>query len=150
MPTGQLAVPEPTTVVSLDSQKILSRTGEATSIAFPDVQWADNLPKLIQFKTIQSFENANYLAAEEESDSFDSQTKLLVDLRSFYVTPGEMPGIEIEFSAKLMVDGRVAGARIFKATRPTDVKSSQAVARSFNEAFEVLMSELVVWTLGQM
>ena len=147
MPAVQLAVLEPSSVLALDSQKINSQSdGKATAV-FPDAQWSDNLPKLVQSRIVQSFENAGFMTAEEGEDAFDAEAKLLIDIRSFYVTPAT-GGIDIEFSAKVIVDGKVAGAKTFRQTRNTDVTDPNSVIAAFKDGFKASASELVVWTLG--
>lgn len=146
-PAVQLAVTEPTSVLALDTQKIMARTGEKTNAVFPDSQWSDNLPKLVQSRIVQSFENAGFMGAEEGEDAFDADAKLLIDIRSFYVTP-DAKGIELEFSAKLVVDGKIAGAQTFHETRTADTENAAAVVAAFDDAFRKAASELVVWTFG--
>ena len=147
MPAVQLAVTEPTSVLSLDTQKIMARVGEKTNAVFPDSQWSDNLPKLVQSRIVQSFENAGFMGAEEGEDAFDADAKLLLDIRSFYVTP-DAKSIELEISAKLVVDGKIAGARNFHEKRAADVENAAAVVAAFDDAFMKTASELVVWAFG--
>lgn len=147
MPTVQLAVLEPSSVLALDSQKISSQIdGKATAV-FPDAQWSDNLPKLVQSRIVQSFENAGFMNAEEGEDNFDAEAKLLIDIRSFYVMPGS-GGVDIEISAKVVVDGKVAGAKTFRQTRNANVTDANSVIAAFDDGFKATASELVVWTLG--
>src|SRR5690606_4068022 len=87
MPDLQLVIAQPTAVLALDSQKILSEAGSKTSQVLPEAQWGDNLPKLVMRKMVQSFENAKFDKVETEDDAFDSDAKLLIDIRSFFVSP---------------------------------------------------------------
>lgn len=149
LPTGdkQLVIAQPTVVLALDSQKILGEAGARTSQVISDAQWSDNLPKLVLRKMLQSFENAKFDKVESEDDAFDSDAKLLIDIRSFYVSP-ETKGIIIEMTGKLLVGGKVVGSNTFRQTRPADLSSIDAVAGAFDEAFKQTASDMVVWTLG--
>ena len=60
---GHLVVPDPSAIILFDSQKILIRNGEGTYTSVNNAQWADNLPKLVQARIVQSFENARQLNA---------------------------------------------------------------------------------------
>ncbi|MFX9604627.1 hypothetical protein ABTP42_19760, partial [Acinetobacter baumannii] len=53
---GQLAIPEPSTVVMFDTQRILVSPAKE-SPEFANAQWADTIPRLLQARLIQSFEN---------------------------------------------------------------------------------------------
>lgn len=57
--SGQLTVPEPSALALFDTQKSLVRPQVEESLAL-DAQWSDSLPKLLQAKIIQSFEDANH------------------------------------------------------------------------------------------
>ncbi|BCJ90513.1 hypothetical protein IZ6_12480 [Terrihabitans soli] len=146
-PDKQLVVAQPTAVLSLDSQKILGEQGAKTAQVLPETQWSDNLPKLVMRKMVQSFENAKYDKVETEDDAFTSDAKLLLDLRSFFVSP-DAKGVVIEMTAKLLVDGKVAGSQTFRQTKPADVTNADAVAGAFDQAFQQSAKEIVVWTLG--
>ena len=59
---SQLVVLEPTVVVALDTQRIIVEVGD--NAGTPDnAQWSDTIPKLLQARIVQSFENSNYLGA---------------------------------------------------------------------------------------
>jgi phospholipid/cholesterol/gamma-HCH transport system substrate-binding protein len=59
---AQLVIPEPTALVVIDAQTILVRPAPAESPAQPAL-WSDSLPKLVQAKLIETFDNAGYLRA---------------------------------------------------------------------------------------
>src|SRR6202007_2512323 len=82
---GQLVLPEPSTVVMLDTQRILfSPANEASD--FANAQWADTIPRLLQARLIQSFENYDIAHAPLRSaDGADVDYQLLIDIREFQV-----------------------------------------------------------------
>ena len=49
-------MPVPTAILLLDTQRILF-TPNKDYAGFSDAQWADSIPKMLQVKLIQSFEN---------------------------------------------------------------------------------------------
>ena len=53
---GQLAIPEPTAVAMLETQRMLFSPAKDYP-GFADVLWADSIPKLLQARLIESFEN---------------------------------------------------------------------------------------------
>jgi len=58
---SQIIIPEPATLVVLDTQRIIVDSGAGEP--FENVQWSDILPKLLQEKIIQSFEASSYVGA---------------------------------------------------------------------------------------
>jgi phospholipid/cholesterol/gamma-HCH transport system substrate-binding protein len=144
--SGQLTVPEPSALVLFDTQKILVRPQVEESIAL-DAQWSDSLPKLVQAKIIQSFENANYpQAVARPTEGLTADYQLLIDIRSFQVMLLPEPSADVEFSAKILAgDGRLVGSRIVHASVPARATDAGAAAAGLNEAFGEAVTELVLW-----
>ena len=119
-------VPEPSALVLFDTQKILVRPQVEESIAL-DAQWSDSLPKLLQAKIIQSFENANYpQAVARPTEGLTADYQLLIDIRSFQVMLLPEPSADVEFSAKILAgDGRLVGSRIVHASVPVGPRMRQ-------------------------
>lgn len=148
LPSGQLAIPEPTAVLAFDTQRILTRSGTAESPSFADAQWSDNIPKLLQARIIQSFENAKYMRVARASEAFTADRQLLIDLRQFQLSLSPAAMADIEFSAKIVADGRVIDARIFKASVPVEKIEVRAVTEALGEAFRQAAKELVLWVVA--
>jgi phospholipid/cholesterol/gamma-HCH transport system substrate-binding protein len=144
--SGQLTVPEPSALVLFDTQKILVRPQEEESLAL-DAQWSDSLPKLLQAKIIQSFENANYpQAVARPTEGLTTDYQLLIDIRSFQVELLPEPSADVEFSAKILAgDGRLVGSRVLHASVPVQTTDAAAAAAGLNEAFGKATTELVLW-----
>jgi phospholipid/cholesterol/gamma-HCH transport system substrate-binding protein len=147
-PRGQLVVPEPTASVTLETQKILIRFN-AGQISFLDHgQWSDSLPKLVQAKVVQSFENANYLrSVARPFEGLTADYQLLLDIRTFQISASaEAASAEIELVAKILGDnGRIVDARIFRATALAKSADASTAAAALDEAFEKTAVDLVVW-----
>ena len=84
-----IAVPNPTAVLVYDTQNILIRSPQGTFTTVENAKWADNLPKLMQAKVVQSFENAHLLAAVSQPlDDLNSDYRLVLEIRGFQLTRG--------------------------------------------------------------
>jgi ABC-type uncharacterized transport system auxiliary subunit len=59
----QVTVLDTVATLVFDTQNILIRTASGTYSTVENAKWADNLPKLMQAKIVQSFENAQQLRA---------------------------------------------------------------------------------------
>ncbi len=149
LPAGQLAVPEPNAVLALDTQRILVRADGGESPAFAEARWSDNLPKLIQTKIIQGFENAKFVRVRRSPEGPTSDPQLLIDIRHFRVVASATPFAEVEFAGKLLAaDGRVLATRVFQATAPVADMNAAAAASGLGQAFGKAATELVLWTLA--
>ncbi len=144
---GQLVVPDPSAIILFDSQKILIRNGEGTYTSVGNAQWADNLPKLIQARIVQSFENAHQIGSVSRPlDQLNAQYRLELAIRGFQIALEPSPHAVVELTARLVNDkGEVAGARIFTASIPaTSTEAPDAVA-ALNQAFAQVAGEIVIW-----
>ncbi len=150
LPAGQLLVAEPTTLGVFDSDKILVRSPTSDKPVLENAQWPDLLPKVIQVRIIQSFENAKYagaLARVPEGTKADYQ--LLIDIRSFQVVTDPAIAGEVELAAKIVgPEGQIIGTRLFRATRPLATLDTPLAAKALSDAFEQLAAEIVAWTCG--
>jgi phospholipid/cholesterol/gamma-HCH transport system substrate-binding protein len=149
-PKGQLVVPEPTALVALETQKILIRLDEGGSLPLENGQWSDSLPKLVQAKIVQSFENANYLrSVARPFEGLAADFQLLIDIREFQLSPASEPVGQVEFAAKILgQDGRILDARIFRAAAPAKAADVAGAAAALDQAFGKAATELVVWVAG--
>ena len=62
-PSWTLVVPEPSTLMGFNTDKILLQPEAGESVPVDNARWGDNLPILVQAKVVQSFENAGYANA---------------------------------------------------------------------------------------
>lgn len=146
-PSGQFSVAEPTAVLMFDTQKILVRPSGTEGPTFTNAKWSDNIPKLLQARIIQSFENANLLrSVARPMEGLTSSHQLLIDIRSFQLSVSAAPQAEVEFSAKILGDnGKIVDARIFHASVPATAADAPAAAAALDNAFGKAAVELVVW-----
>jgi phospholipid/cholesterol/gamma-HCH transport system substrate-binding protein len=147
---GQMSIPDVSTILIYDTQKILIRTAAGTFSNVDGGQWADNLPKLMQARILQSFENAHQLkAVSRPYDSLQPQYRLELGIRNFQISLQPAPTAVVEFTARVLDDkGAVVGAKLFDASVPAkSTKAADAVA-ALNESFSKATKELVDWTVG--
>jgi phospholipid/cholesterol/gamma-HCH transport system substrate-binding protein len=144
---GQLAIPEPSAVIMFDTQKILVQPNGSEDASFTNARWSDNLPKLVQSRIIQSFENASLLrSVARPLDTFNADYQLLIDIRSFQLSTSGAPTANVEISAKILKnDGKIVDARIFHATAPAKAATAPAATAALTEAFDTVAVDLVTW-----
>jgi phospholipid/cholesterol/gamma-HCH transport system substrate-binding protein len=147
-PTSQLLIPEPTALSMYDSEKILVRqSGAGETPAIDSGNWPDMLPKVVQTRIVQSFENAEYMRALGRApEGTRADFQLLIDIRSFQVDAGAAAVAEVELAARITsADGRVVDARRFRAAAPVEALNAAQSAKALSDAFEKVAAELVVW-----
>lgn len=148
IPNTQLLLPEPTALANFETEKILV-TG-AGKQSLENAQWPDMLPRVVQARILQSFENAGYtsvLAGPPEGKQADVQ--LLLDIRRFQLADGAEPHANIEIAAKLLdKDGSIIATRTFSADAGAQSLEAQVAVKALNEAFSKATVELVVWACG--
>jgi phospholipid/cholesterol/gamma-HCH transport system substrate-binding protein len=148
---GQLVIAEPTAVVMFDTQKLLLAPG-LDYPGFAGAQWSDSIPKLLQAKLIQSFENYDIGHAPlRANDGLQADYQLLIDIRSFQLAGEGEPSAEIAFSARILgKDGHVAGSKLFQQSAKLDKSEPVAAVAAFNAAFDSIAKELVAWTVDSL
>jgi phospholipid/cholesterol/gamma-HCH transport system substrate-binding protein len=134
-------------VTMYDTQRIVV-TPATDSAEFANAQWADTIPRLLQARLIQSFENYDIAHAPLRSaDGVEADYQLLIDVREFQVVAGAQPAAKIAFSARLLKQGKVIAARVFNASQPVDKIEPSAVVAAFDTAFAGIAQDLIAWTV---
>jgi len=146
---GQLAIPEPTAVAMLETQRILFSPAKDYP-GFADVLWADSIPKLLQARLIESFENYDIAHAPlRTTDIGQTDYQLLIDVRRFRVAVDSGPAAEIGLSARVVdKNGTVIASRLFEESQKFDKLEPPATVAAFNEAFGRIARDMVNWTVA--
>jgi phospholipid/cholesterol/gamma-HCH transport system substrate-binding protein len=145
---GQLAIPEPTAVAMLETQRMLfSPAGELPG--FSEFLWADAIPKLFQARLIESFENYDIAHAPlRTTDIGQADFQLLIDVRRFRVAVDTGPAAEIGLSARIVdKDGKVIASRLFEESQTFDKVEPPAAVAAFNDAFGRIAKNMIAWTV---
>lgn len=145
---GQFVIPEPSSVVQLQTQRFVI-TQAADSTRFPEAQWADSIPKLIQAKLIESFENYDVAHAPTRPiDGVQPDYQLMIDIRQFNIVSDTTPVAEIALSLRVLdKDGKVIASQLFRNSQRIETLDAPGTVRAFDIAFSNLAKELVAWTV---
>jgi phospholipid/cholesterol/gamma-HCH transport system substrate-binding protein len=149
-PSWLLVVPEPTTLMGFNTDKILLQPTEGESVPLANARWGDNLPVLFQEMVVQSFENAGYARSVSRTrDGVEGDYQLIIDIRRFHIATGPEPTAEIEFVAKILdKQGKFIDATTFQSSAPAKSTEPAAYVDAIDEVFGKLQSELLTWTIG--
>jgi phospholipid/cholesterol/gamma-HCH transport system substrate-binding protein len=145
---GQLAIPEPTAVAMLETQRMLFSPVKDYP-DFAEFLWADSIPKLLQARLIDSFENYDIAHAPlRQSDIGQADVQLLIDIRRFRIATVADPAAEIGLSARLVdKNGKVIASRLFEDSQKLDRLEPAAAVAAFNDAFGRLARQIIGWTV---
>src|SRR5438067_4958950 len=144
----QWAIPEPTAVAMLETQRFLFSPAREYP-GFAEAMWADALPKLIQARLIESFENYDIAHAPlRMADVGQTEFQLLIDVRRFRIAVESGPVAEIGLSARIVdKNGKVVASRLFEEREKfATVATAEAVA-AFSEAFGRMAKNMIAWTV---
>lgn len=142
-----MVVAEPSTVQALDSDKIVVKDSAGALSFAGGGQWADRVPKLVQTRLIQTFENAGRLAAiARPGERIVPDLQLNTDIRSFNIDTAAGAAV-VEITAKLVGDrsGKVQRAKLFQARVPASAGDAGAAAQALDRALSQVLVEIVRW-----
>ena len=146
----QVLVAEPAALQALSTQQILVKDASGAISFLGGGQWADNLPRLIQTRLINTFENSSQLrGVARPSSGAVADAQLISELRRFEIaTPGNEAVVEI--SAKIVSEqnGRIVNGRIFRGRVPAAAVDAPNAARALDDALSVVMLDIVRWVSG--
>jgi phospholipid/cholesterol/gamma-HCH transport system substrate-binding protein len=145
---GQLGIPEPTAVAMLETQRMLFSPAKDVP-GFADFIWADAIPKLLQARLIESFENYDIAHAPlRVADVGQADFQLLIDVRRFQVAVDSGPMAEIGLSARIVdKEGKVVASRLFEGSQKFDKVEPPAAVVAFNDAFGRIAKDMIAWTV---
>lgn len=144
---GQIVVAEPTAIQTLEADRILVKDASGAVSYLGGAQWADRLPKLIQARLINTFENSSRLRAVSRPGERVAPDYLLsTEIRAFQVATPAGEAI-VELSARLVHDrsGRIAAGRVFSARVPLGKVEAGAAAQGLDQALSKVLVDVVRW-----
>lgn len=142
----QILIAEPQALKALDSESIVVRSG--TSIEYlAGSQWGDRLPKIIQARLVQVFENSGrFGGVGRPGEGLAIDYQVITDIRAFEIRASGGKTAKVEISVKLLNDrnGVVVAARVFEADVAAG-SSTTGFVPSLDRAFSQAASEIVAW-----
>lgn len=144
---GTLVVVEPTALQQLESERILVKDPGGSLSVLGNAVWADRLPRLVQARLIQTFENASKIrAVGRPGDGVTAQYQLNTEIRAFQLEAGR-GGVFVEISAKLLAisGGQVVSARVFGSRVPVGSASPAEVTQALDRALSTVLLDIVRW-----
>ncbi len=147
----QILVAEPQALKALDSESIVVRTSPSAIQYLGGAQWGDRLPKIVQARLIQAFENSGrFGGVGRPGEGLAIDNQIITDIRAFEVRTSGGDVATVEIFAKLLNDrnGVVTASKIFKNSVAAGA-GSDAFVRALDAAFDETASEIVAWAAAK-
>lgn len=146
----QILVAQPTALRALDSEQIVIRVSPSEIQYLSKAQWSDKLPRMVQSKLVEAFENSGKLGGvgvPGQGLAIDYQ--VVSDIRSFEIDTAGGSQAVVEISAKILNDrnGSVRAQKVFRQAVPAAGGSNEAFVKSLDRAFSTVTAQIVDWTL---
>jgi phospholipid/cholesterol/gamma-HCH transport system substrate-binding protein len=147
-PAWKLIIPEPTTLLAFNTDKILTQPAPDESLPLDNARWTDSVPILVQATLLQTFDKAGYAQSVSRTlGDFPSSFQLRIDIQQFHVVTEGEPTAEIAFQAKLLdPDGEIVDSKLFKTSAPATGSDTRAYVSALSTAFEKMEREILEWT----
>lgn len=147
---AQILLPEPTATRTLDSQQIVVKPTPQTIENLADSQWSDRLPRLVQLRLLQAFQNTGRIgAAGVPGQGLAIDYQVVTELRRFEIAFQPGPTAVVEISVKALNDktGVVRGSRVFQAQVPVAGGATSGYVTSLDAAFGQVADDIVTWMI---
>src|SRR3954452_15776946 len=145
--SGQVVVSEPTAIQTLEAEKIIAKEQSGAVSFLAGGQWADRLPRLIQARLIETFENSSKLKAVSRPGERVTPDYLLnTEIRAFQISSATGEAV-VELSGRLVQDrtGRIVAGRVFSAREPVAKVDAASAAQALDAALSRVLLEMVRW-----
>ncbi len=141
-----IVVQEPSAIAALDSERIVVRAAGGELTYLPRAQWADRLPRLVQARLIQTFENRGRAAVGRPTDRITGDVQLIVDIRNFEVREASRDAY-VEMAAKIVggTSGDVATARLFSASASVGTIDGAGATAALDQALARVLLDVTGW-----
>ncbi len=149
----QILVTEPTALKSLDSEQVIVRVSTSEIQYLADSRWSDRLPRMVQSKLIEAFEESGKLGGVgRPGQGLAIDYQVVSDIRSFEVDTSGADTAKVEISVTIINDrnGTVRGQQAFSASAPVSGSANRNFIAALDRAFAKVGAEIVEWSLRMM
>lgn len=146
----QILVPEPTALKALDSDQVVTRLSGSEIRYLAQSQWSDRLPKMVQAKLVQAFENTGKVGGVgKPGEGLAIDFQVITEIRAFEIDTAGGNRAVVEIFVKILNDknGTVRAQRAFRATQSVSGGGNPAFVKALDGAFAAVTADIVGWTL---
>ncbi len=148
---GQVLVAEPRALAALNTNLIAVKPTPTTVSYFDRVAWTDRLPRVIQARMVQAFENSGrFRAVGVPGDGLLINYQVQTDIRDFELDTQNRT-VYISLMVRILDDttGRVIAAQVFESRAPATADVPSKAIEAFDTAFDQAVREITLWVAGR-
>lgn len=145
----QLLIAEPTAVKALDSENIVVRLSPSEMQYLAKSQWSDRLPKLVQSKLVEAFEDTGrFGGVGRPGQGLAIDYQVASEIRTFEVLTTSRQAV-VELSVKLINDrnGSVRSQKVFRSVAPITGSENANYVKALDAAFAAAARDIVTWSI---
>ncbi len=144
-PGIQIIVPEPSALMSLDTEKIAIVSADGSLSALTDGQWSDAVVRIVQTTIVRGLEDSKAFAGVSRPlEELTSDFRLAIDVRKFQIGASQVS--EVELGGKIIDSkGRIVAAEVFRSLAPIAAIDAAAAVAGFDQAMGKAGPELITW-----
>ncbi|MEI2383836.1 ABC-type transport auxiliary lipoprotein family protein [Breoghania sp. JC706] len=149
---AQILVAAPHTVAALDTDNIAVVSNDISMSYFGGAAWSDRVPRLLQSKMIEAFQNSGGVrAAGRPGEGLLIDYQIATDIRAFQLAVDGARVARVEFAANIINDrnGKVLASRTFRAEERAASDTVEDAVAAIDRATDKCLVDLVNWTLGR-
>lgn len=146
---GTLSVALPTAIRVIDSERVVIQPTAGEVNYLSGARWSDRVPRLVQSRIIQAFENSGRVrAVTREGDQLRTDYKIDTEIREFgvFVKPQQEAVVELSVRLVNARTNQVAATSVFTGRAETGSVDGPAATAAINSAFGKVLIDLVRWT----
>jgi cholesterol transport system auxiliary component len=149
---AQILILEPSALKTLDSQDIVIKPSGTEVEYLAKSQWSDRLPKLVQARLIEAFENTDRVrAVAKPGEGLVIDYQVVSDIRAFQADVASgLSEARVSISIKLVSDrtGKVVRSKVFEEVAGLSGTTGLQVVTGLDAAFDRVAREIVAWTFA--
>lgn len=150
--TGRtVLITEPESIQIYDTDRIVVREAGSVLSYLPQAQWSDRLPRLVETRLVQSFQDAGVTNIGRRTDPLDPDLLLNTDIRAFEIDVGVERVASVSITARLVDDWdrRVVATQTFATRVPVAALDAPNAVPALNQALATVIGELIGWTIAR-
>lgn len=144
-PGVQIIVPEPSALMSLDTERIAIVSADGSLSALTDGQWSDAVVRIVQTAIVRGLEDSKaFGGVSRPLEELTSDFRLAIDVRKFQIGAGQVS--EVELGGKIIDSkGRIVAAEVFRFSAPIGGTDAASAVVGFDQAMGKVGPELIAW-----
>jgi len=151
-PAWKLTIPEPTTLLAFNTDKILTQPAPDETLPLENARWTDSLPIIVQATLLQTFDKAGYAESVSRTiGDFPSSFQLRIDIQEFHVVTQGEPTAKLAFQVKLLnQDGDIVDSKLFETSTPATGSETRDYVNALSAAFDKMQREILEWSTAKL